>query len=298
MKNVRAIVIIVIALTIAVAAVLFAQQWLKEQQGLATREVVVAKSNIDIGSRLNPEMLTTVNWPAGSVPEGAYLKENMGELLKDTESQQPRVVKISLQRGEPILVSKLAPSGEKAGLTAVIPQGKRAMTVSVNEIVGVAGFTLPGSYVDIIVNTTDEQSKNDQNKQLSRIVLEHILVLAVAQQKSRDETEPKRVSSVTLEVTPEEAEKIDLARSIGSLTLVLRSQVDNELVVTKGATKQALLKFTPTEVKPAAQAPKVVEKKVIVRVPARPKAKRGEEVEIIKGVEKSTQQLQANEGAQ
>lgn len=293
MKNVRAIVIIVIALTIAVAAVLFAQQWLKEQQGLATREVVVAKANIDIGSRLNPELLATVNWPAGSVPEGAYLKENMGELLKDTESQQPRVVKTSLQRGEPILVSKLAPSGEKAGLTAVIPQGKRAMTVSVNEIVGVAGFTLPGSYVDIIVNTTDEQQ---QGKQLSRIVLEHILVLAVAQQKSRDETEPKRVSSVTLEVTPEEAEKIDLARSIGSLTLVLRSQVDKELVVTKGATKQALLKFTPTQEAKAAEAPKVVEKKVIVRVPARPRAKRGEEVEIIKGVEKSTQQLQANEG--
>lgn len=297
MKNVRAIVIIVIALTIAVAAVLFAQQWLKEQQGLATREVVVAKSNIDIGSRLNPELLATVNWPAGSVPEGAYLKENMGELLKDTESQQPRVVKTSLQRGEPILVSKLAPSGEKAGLTAVIPQGKRAMTVSVNEIVGVAGFTLPGSYVDIIVNTTDEQQ---QGKQLSRIVLEHILVLAVAQQKSRDETEPKRVSSVTLEVTPEEAEKIDLARSIGSLTLVLRSQVDKDLVVTKGATKQALLKFTPSEVKPATttEAPKVVEKKVIVRVPARPKAKRGEEVEIIKGIDKSAQEFRANEGTQ
>ena len=132
-------------------------------------------------------------------------------------------MRTSLARGEPVIESKLAPVGTKGGLSAVIADGSRAITVRVNDVVGVAGFALPGNYVDVIVNTQEQQGKTD-GQSISKIVLEHILVLAVAQQVSRDDTAPKVVNAVTLEVTPDQAERLDLARSVGTLSLVLRKR--------------------------------------------------------------------------
>ena len=149
-------------------------------------------------------------------------------------------MRTSLARGEPVIESKLAPVGTKGGLSAVIADGSRAITVRVNDVVGVAGFALPGNYVDVIVNTQEQQGKTD-GQSISKIVLEHILVLAVAQQVSRDDTAPKVVNAVTLEVTPDQAERLDLARSVGTLSLVLRNQVDQKTLNTDGATKLTLL---------------------------------------------------------
>jgi len=141
-----------------------------------------------------------------------------------------------------VIESKLAPQGTKGGLSAVIGEGRRAITVRVNDVVGVAGFALPGNYVDVIVNTQEPEAKNsDPQQSISKIVLEKILVLAVAQQVSRDDTQPKVVNAVTLEVTPDQAEKLDLARSVGSLSLVLRNQIDDRALPTGGATKVTLL---------------------------------------------------------
>jgi len=147
-----------------------------------------------------------------------------------------RVVKVNLVRGEPLLESKLAPVGAMGGLSGVITDGKRAITVKVNEVVGLAGLALPGNKVDILVNTKDES-----DKPISKIVLEQILVLAVGQDLGRDETKPKSVTAVTLEVTPEEAEKLDLSRSIGTLSLVLRNQVDKSPGTTAGVRTRDLL---------------------------------------------------------
>ncbi len=105
-------------------------------------------------------------------------------------------------------------------------------------MVGVAGFALPGNFVDIIVCT---QADGSSGQAISKIVLERILVLAVAQEVARDETKPRVVNAVTLEVTPEQAEKLDLARSVGSLSLALRNQIDPRPGVTDGATKASLL---------------------------------------------------------
>ena len=129
------------------------------------------------------------------------------------------------------------------GLSAVISQGKRAITVRVNDVIGVAGFALPGNYVDIIVNTQREGEQSRRDQTISKIVLEKILVLAVAQEVSRDKTKPRVVNAVTLEVAPEEAEKIDLARSVGSLSLVLRNQIDPHATQTTGITKNDLIPF-------------------------------------------------------
>jgi pilus assembly protein CpaB len=152
------------------------------------------------------------------------------------------------------------------------------MTVRVNDVIGVAGFALPGNYVDILVNTTEDAKANVKEKvdmSISKIVLEHILVLAVAQEASRDDTKPKVVNAVTLEVTPEQAEKLDLARSVGTLSLVLRNQVDPKPVETSGITKQILLRGdepAPVAKPVAASKPvaKRVVKKVIVKRPAQP----------------------------
>ncbi|CAJ0713061.1 MULTISPECIES: Flp pilus assembly protein CpaB [Ralstonia] len=245
MKNARAIVMLIVALVAGIAAVVSASRWLSQQSTSSVKQVVVAASDMDLGQPLGNEQLRTVSWPAGSLPPGTF---------DDPKALQGRVVRASLQKGEPILENKLAPIGTKGGLSAVIAEGKRAITVRVNDVVGVAGFALPGNLVDVIVNTNeDAKSASNNNNSISKIVLEKILVLAVAQQVSRDDTQPKVVNAVTLEVTPDQAEKLDVARSVGTLSLVLRNQVDVAATATGGATKGTLL-GTPA----AEPAPKVV----------------------------------------
>ena len=231
MKNPRAILMLVVSVLVGLGATIVAAGWLVQQGNAASNKVVVAALDIELGSRLNSQLLKTVDWPSGSVPAGA---------VSDPQALEDRVVKTSILRGEPILDAKLAPVGSKGGLSAVIPEGKRAMTVRVNDVVGVAGFALPGNYVDIVVNTQIEH-EGSGDKQISKIVLEHILVLAVAQEANRDETKPKVVNAVTLEVTPEQAERLDLARSVGTLSLVLRNQIDKKGADTAGIMKRQLL---------------------------------------------------------
>lgn len=231
MTNIRAKAMLALSLVIGLGATMMAAAWVQQKGDAVGKEVVVAAVDIELGSPLNPQMIKVVPWPVGNVPDGSFAKvDDLGD----------RVVKTSVLRGEAILDSKLAPVGTKGGLSAVIKEGKRAMTVRVNDVVGVAGFALPGNYVDVVVSTQQDGSGGNE-RQISKIVLEHILVLAVAQEANRDETRPKVVSAVTLEVTPLEAERLDLARSVGTLSLMLRNQVDGRPAETSGITKQQLL---------------------------------------------------------
>lgn len=250
MKGTRGLLMLFVALLAGVAAVVMASRWM-QAQAKGGGQIAVASVDVEIGARLTPEMLRMVEWPPSSVPPGAFV---------ELAALEGRVVKTSITRGEPLIEGKLAPAGTKGGLSAVVSEGKRAMTVRVNDVVGVAGFALPGNYVDIMVNTQNEGSRRgDQDKAISKIVLERILVLAVAQESDRDGTKPKVVSAVTLEVTPNEAEGLDLARSVGTLSLVLRNQIDPRPGGTEGATKATLFKEEP------APAPVVV-----VVAPAKP----------------------------
>ncbi|MCA3187918.1 MULTISPECIES: Flp pilus assembly protein CpaB [unclassified Cupriavidus] len=234
MRNIRTLLMLLVAALAGLAAVVLASRWMVEQNAGSTVKVAVANTDINLGQRLAPEFVKLVEWPRESLPPGA---------LGDLKAVDGRVTKASVMRGEPILESKLTPAGTKGGLSAVIADGKRAITVRVNDVVGVAGFALPGSFVDIIVNTQKDGKSGpaETEQSISKIVLEKILVLAVAQEVNRDETKPKVVNAVTLEVSPEEAEKLDLARSVGSLSLVLRNQVEARPVDTAGATKRSLL---------------------------------------------------------
>ena len=155
-------------------------------------------------------------------------------------------VALLLALGAVVLAAKWmgeqGPAGTLGGLSAVVASGKRAMTVRVNDVVGVAGFALPGNYVDILVNLAPSNSDLAQNAgSISKIVLERILVLAVAQESAVDDSKPRVVNAVTLELTPNEVEKLDLARSIGSLSLVLRNQIEAQPANTTGATRESVL---------------------------------------------------------
>jgi len=284
MKNTRALVMLGVAVLLGALAVTMAARWLGQQSDIATNRVVVAARDIELGSPLTPDMLTSVEWPSGSLPAGA---------LNDPALLANRVVKTTVLRGEPVLESKLAPVGTKGGLSAVIAEGKRAITVKVNEVVGVAGFALPGNYVDIMVNTIDEREN-----EISKIVLENILVLAVAQEAGRDETKPKVVNAVTLEVAPDEAERIDLARSVGTLSLVLRNQIDKTQTQTDGIRKRELLGGgAPQPV--AAQSVRAPRKAAVRRsqpVAAKPTPVSNEnvKVEVIKGMSRSEVEFKAH----
>lgn len=232
MKNIKAIGLLFMALMIGLSAAVYAARWTSRQSTISSNKVVVAAVDIEMGSKINPQMLTTTDWPSGSVPPGAFI---------DIKDVQDRVVKVSVLRGDAVLERKLAPVGTQGGLSAVIAEGKRAMTVRVNDVVGVAGFALPGNYVDVMVNAQQDKGKGEESKQISKTVLEHILVLAVAQESGRDDTKPKVVSAVTLELTLQDSEKLDLARSVGTLSLVLRNQIDKKTVATSGMTKSELL---------------------------------------------------------
>jgi pilus assembly protein CpaB len=245
MKNKRAFIVMAVAIVFGLAAVVFASRWLLSQPGGNGGRIAVAAADISLGQRLAPEMFKLAEWPADSVPKGAFT---------DPQKLSGRVLKSNLQMGEPVSEAKLAPSGTLGGLSALITEGKRAITVRVNDVIGVAGFALPGNYVDIIVSMQKDAvpGSTTREQNISKIVLERILVLAVAQEVNRDETKPKVVNAVTLEVTPEQAEKLDLARSVGSLSLALRNQVDPQSTATLGATKLTLLpSAVPTPPKPA-----------------------------------------------
>jgi pilus assembly protein CpaB len=233
MKNTRAAIMLVISILLGLVVTALAVAWVSQRAAIASNKVVVAAVDIELGSRLNAQMIKVVDWPSGSLPAGGF---------DDLKNLQDRVVRTSIQRGEAILNSKLAPIGTQGGLSAVIAEGKRAMTVRVNDVVGVAGFALPGNYVDVMVNFQQDQPKaNEEKQQISKTVLNHVLVLAVAQEASRDETKPKVVNAVTLELSLADAEKLDLARNIGTLSLVLRNQIDKGNAVTAGVRKSDLM---------------------------------------------------------
>lgn len=232
MRNARAIFMMALALLAGLAAVFFASNWLLSKSATGNK-IAVAVADVNLGQPLNGQMIKLVDWPANSTPPGSFT---------DPAKLEGRVLKTSISRGEPLMESKLAPVGTRGGLSAVIGEGKRAITVRVNDVIGVAGFALPGNFVDIIVSTQKDGSQTtDKSQNISKIVLERILVLAVAQEVNRDETKPRVVNAVTLEVSPVQAEKIDLARSVGTLSLALRNQIDPDLGTTSGATKLSLL---------------------------------------------------------
>jgi pilus assembly protein CpaB len=269
MRNKRLIIALLAAITFGLIAAVSVKQYLLTAKTFENNlnDVVVAKVDIPIGTRLIPEQLAVAQFPANVTPEGA--------IPSIDESLIGRVVTVSLSPRDPVTEAKLAPVGAAGGLSSMIPEGYRAMTVAVNEVVGVSGFIMPGTLVDIVVVITPPKgSGNDE--MISKIVLQNIKVLASGQNidKPKNDREVERsIRAVTLQVTPEQAEKLALASSEGKLQLVMRNSVDQADEQTAGANKRTLLTGERAMIAAepgAASAPKPAPSSAIRRTAPRP----------------------------
>ncbi len=193
--------------------------------------IVVAGVDVPWGTPLTKGMIRLVNYPNEHLPEGRFT---------EIEALKGRIVIGHLKRHEPILESKLAPLDIKTGgVVGVLHPGMRAMAVRVNDVVGLPGFIKPGDRVDIMVTLANV----GKSERITKTVLENTLVLATGKQMERTgpDEKPRAVKVITFEVSLEEAEKLALASTEGKLRLALRSPVNSEPELTKGATPKSLL---------------------------------------------------------
>jgi pilus assembly protein CpaB len=199
----------------------------------ANQEIVVAAKDIPPGTNFNDEaikkgLIKTTPWPKASIPAGAF---------SSPQQVIGKVNRVKILANEPILESRLA--GEGAGLTVRLDPGKRALALPVNEIVGVSGFIVPDDRVDVILTTSPLGAT--QGDKISKIVLQNKRVLSVAQSTEQKDGKPQLARSITLEVTPQEAEKLSLASQEGQIVLALRGLGDDAPVTTIGSNKRDLL---------------------------------------------------------
>lgn len=225
--KVRPMIVLALALFLALAAVYFARIWLSNYNNVAVSQapvvkVVAAAAALKFGDRLAAENLKLVEWPAGAVPEGTF--KSMDDLL----GPQPRVALQAIQTNELILAPKVTGPGQRASLSAVISTGMRAMTIRVNDVLGVAGFVLPGDRVDIML--TREVT---QDQPITNVLLQNVKVLGIDQRSDQQKSDPDVVKAVTIEVTTEQAQKIVLAATVGKLSLALRDVSNVELAPVK-----------------------------------------------------------------
>jgi pilus assembly protein CpaB len=289
MRNKRLIIALLAAVCFGLIAAISVSRFLASAQAYTKNlsNVVVAKVEIPVGTRIIPEQLTVAQFPRAVAPEGAFAKVD--------ENLIGRVVVTKIAPREPIIESRLAPVGAAGGLSSVIPEGYRAMTVKVDDVVGVSGFILPGTLVDVVV-VIEPPENSSQKEKISKIVLQNIKVLASGQNidKPKNEKETARVRAVTLQVTPEQAEKLALASSEGTLQLVMRNSVDQGDEATPGANKSSLLSgeraqpvAEPSNTKPApAPRPRVRVINTAAKVRTPPPPPERPSIEVIEGAKK------------
>jgi pilus assembly protein CpaB len=236
MGNKRLIIAVVAAVFFGLIAAISVSRYLARAQAYTQdlNSVVVAKVAIPAGSRIIAEQLEVAQFPSYVTPQGAF------KVIDANLIGRVAVTRISSR--EPLTESRLAPVGAAGGLSSVIPDGYRAMTVKVDDVVGVSGFIQPGTLVDIVVVISPPKSSG-REEMISKIVLQNIKVLASGQNidRPKDDREVERVKAVTLQVTPEQAEKLALASSEGMLQLVMRNSIDQADETTPGANRGSLL---------------------------------------------------------
>ncbi len=195
-------------------------------------EVVVAAYDLPLGTKIDLGEVKLARWSADSLPEGAYT---------DPHQVIGSYVKNSLVANEPIVQAKLFTGDKTAGvMPLLIPFGMRAVSVPVDEVSDVAGFVLPHTRVDVLVATQSGEGGGD--KAFSKVILQNVEVLAVAQEVEQKKDEPEIVKVVTLLVTPQESERLALASHSGTLRLAMRNYNDNKIVLTSGSDVAQMLR--------------------------------------------------------
>lgn len=244
-----------------------------------TQPVVVAAADLQLGTAIRKEDLSIVQFPEGTAPEGTFSQP--AELID-------RGLIVPVVKNEPILAAKLASKEAGSGLPPVIPQGMRAVSVRVNEVVGVAGYVLPGNRVDVVATASPTESRSDTT---SKVVLSNVQVLTSGTriEQDQDQNKPMQVTVVTLLVNPEQAERLALASTEGKIQLALRNPLDQGAPDTPGIRTAGLMGGKPAPTGPArSTAPRRrVDPKPALEVAAAPAEKPS--VEIIRGDKRSTE---------
>jgi pilus assembly protein CpaB len=270
MARARVFLVLLLAIglggTFALGTYRFIQNRPIEKVSLPTAPVVVAAADLPMGAALRREDLRVIAWPADAVPAGAF---------KDPQEIVQRGLIQAVATNEAILPAKLAPTEAGAGLPPVIPEGMRAVSVRVNDVIGVAGYVLPGTRVDVVATLNPTQNQQDMT---SKVVLTNVLVLTAGTRIEQDaDAKPISVSVVTLLVDPSEAERLTLASTEGKIQLALRNPLDKTAPTTPG-------------IRPAGLVGVVTERPAPVQARrAEPKAPSLPTVEIIRGDKRSQQ---------
>src|SRR5262249_14112713 len=243
-------IILVVAILMGGGAAYLARSWLHSQMDAAALQspghIVIAAEPLAYGAVVTAENVNEVPWYTNTLPEGAFAIKD--ELL----SGGRRIVLSALNRGEPVLRSKVTGPGQRASLATQLEEGKRAVTVEVDDVRGVAGFVLPGDFVDIIM-IADEVSSRRQS--YSDILLEHVKVLAIDQLASEGDGKPTVARAVTLEVTKEQAQKILLATNVGKLSLALGRPLESRGEPNRRISERDIGRIIPEPVRPAPPPP-------------------------------------------
>jgi pilus assembly protein CpaB len=240
MARIRVFVVLVIALTAGGALALATYNYVQrapqvQVASVATKPVVVAAADLELGAELRSEDVRLVQWPAEAVPENTF---------SDPEQVVGRGLIAPLVKNEAVLAMKLASTEAGAGLTPIIPPGLRAVSVRVNEVIGVAGYVLPGTRVDVVATVSPTQ---DQRDMTAKVILTDVQVLAAGTKIERDVegNKPVPVNVVTLLVDPDETERLTLASNEGKIQLALRNPLDRARPVTRGIKPAALVGTAP-----------------------------------------------------
>ena len=243
------IVMVGFAVVFGLLAVFIAQAWLNGQaerrmrsleaqkKPVSASTIVVAKQRLQFGVELVRDQLREVPWPAEAMPEGAFAR--IDDLLLDGK----RVVLSPIEPNEPVLTVKITGAGQRATLSALVGEGMKAVSVRVNDVEGVGGFVLPGDRVDVVLTR-----QMDKGNATTEVVLQNARVLAVDQSADDRATKAAVAKAVTLEVDTFGAQKIWLAASVGSLSLLLRKAGEQSSERTRRVTLDDLSK--PESVKP------------------------------------------------
>lgn len=190
---------------------------------LEATTVVVAARPLAFGDTLTRELMKEVAWPADNVPEGSF--ETITEILDGSER---RVALRAMEPNELLLKSRVSGFGGRATLSQVITEGMRAVTIRVNDVNGVAGFVLPGDRVDVMLTRQKGKMGGNRDSMITDVIIQSVRVLAVDQLSSESSADPMVAKAATVEVTPQQGQKLSLAASVGTLTLALRHIVNDD----------------------------------------------------------------------
>jgi len=248
MARTRVSIVFVLAITVggifAFATYNYVQAMPAKTVKIPTTPVVVAARDLDVGTELGSDEVRLIDWPANAVPTGSFTT---------VDEVKGRGLVLPVIQNEPILPMKLAAKDAGAGLPPAIPPGLRAVSVRVNEVIGVAGYVLPGTHVDVVATVSPTDQHPDTT---TKVILTNVQVLAAGTKIDRetDKNKPIPVTVVTLLVNPEESERLTLAASEGKIQLALRNPLDKDAPVTRGIRPAALMGAAPIAHAPATTA--------------------------------------------